>query len=123
MLNRRSFLALAGLATFAPFAAQAADNGFLELLSGVKDRSEREYFERHRDDARWDGKYYRDSKTNKRYTRDEWRQELSRRHKEESRRDNRKNDRKDDRRDKPKAKDDRKDRRDDRRDDRRGDRR
>ena len=48
MLNRRSFLALAGLATFAPFAAQAADNGFLELLSGVKDRSEREYFERHR---------------------------------------------------------------------------
>lgn len=126
MLTRRRLVAAAGLAALAPLAASAADNGFMELLSSIKDRSEREYFERHRDDARWDGKYYYDRKSNKRYSRDEWRRELQRRHQDEvrrggrnDRRDDRRDDRKDRRDDRKDRRDDRKDRRDDRRDDRR----
>lgn len=128
MFSRREFLMAAGALSLMPFAASAADKGFLDLISNIKDRSEREYFERHRDDARWDGKYYYDRKTNKRYSRDAWRKELSRRHQEEKRRGARpskpepRRDR-DDRKDPPRRKlDPRKgpDRRDDRRDHRSG---
>ena len=64
MLTRRMLIAAAGLAALLP-AAQAADNPiFSEILSGVKDKATREYMERHRDDGRWDGKYFHDRQTN-----------------------------------------------------------
>ena len=86
MFSRRKFLMAAGALSLMPLAASADDRGFLDLISSIKDRSEREYFERHRDDARWDGRYYYDRKTNRRYSRDDWRKELRRRHQEERRR-------------------------------------
>ena len=128
MFSRREFLMAAGALSLMPLAASADDRGFLDLISNIKDRSEREYFERHRDDARWDGKYYYDRKTNKRYSRDAWRKELSRRHQEDKRRGVRpgkpepRRDR-DDRKNPPRRKPDPRkgpDRRDDRRDHRPG---
>ena len=128
MFSRREFLMAAGALSLMPFAASAADKGFLDLISNIKDRSEREYFERHRDDARWDGKYYYDRKTNKRYSRDAWRKELSRRHQDEKRRGARPGKpeprrERDDRKNPPRRKPDPRkgpDRRDDRRDHRPG---
>ena len=79
MFSRREFLMATGALSLMPFAASAADKGFLDLISNIKDRSEREYFERHRDDARWDGKYYYDKYDNRRYSRSEWQREIQRR--------------------------------------------
>ena len=81
-ISRRLFLAV--LISSASVGAYAADGDFFkELMRGIGDRSEREFFERHRDDGRWDGKYYYDRHNNKRYTRDEWRREMQWRYKEE----------------------------------------
>lgn len=81
-ISRRLFLA--GLISSASVGAFAAEGDFFkELMRGIGDRSEREFFERHRDDGRWDGKYYYDRHNNKRYTRDEWRREMQWRYKEE----------------------------------------
>ena len=128
MFSRRKFLMAAGALSLMPLAAPADDRGFLDLISSIKDRSEREYFERHRDDARWDGRYYYDRKTNRRYSRDDWRKELRRRHQEERRRGARPGRPeprrgRDDRRDPPRHKPEHRrgpDRRDDRRDHRPG---
>ncbi len=81
-ISRRLFLA--GLISSASVGAFAAEGDFFkELMRGIGDRSEREFFERHRDDGRWDGKYYYDRHNNKRYTSDEWRREMQWRYKEE----------------------------------------
>lgn len=130
------------------FAAEAGDI-FGGILQGIKDRKEREWYEKNRDEGRWDGKYFWDREDGKRYTRDEWQKELRWRYSEEragrdwrakrgrkakhdnrrddrrdrrdDRRDLRRDDRRDDRRDRrpDPRRDDRRDRRDDRRDDRR----
>lgn len=149
-ISRRMFVAALLGACTAP--AMAADGDFFkDLISGIKDDSERKFYESHRDDARWDGKYYYDRENNKRYTRDEWKKEMSWRYKEEKagrdwrkeryskndRRDAKRDDRRDARRDKDRddkrdGKRDRKDQDDkkrrpdpkkDRRDDRKDDRR
>ena len=130
-ISRRMFVAALLGACTAP--AMAADGDFFkDLISDIKDDSERKFYESHRDDARWDGKYYYDRENNKRYTRDEWKKEMNWRYKEEKagrdwrkeryskddRRDNRRDDRRDAKRDD--RKDDRRDaKRDDRKDDRR----
>ena len=126
-ISRRMFVAALLGACTAP--AMAADGDFFkDLISDIKDDSERKFYESHRDDARWDGKYYYDRENNKRYTRDEWKKEMNWRYKEEKagrdwrkeryskddRRDNRRDDRRDAKRD---------DRKDDRRDAKRDDRR
>ena len=130
MLNRRNFL-IALAAGVAARPAAAEDRDFLKnLMDGIQDRREREWFERNRNEGRWDGHYFYDRHDGRRYTRDEWRREMRRRYKEEragrdwrkerDRRDRR--DRHDDRRDRRDDRHDRRDRRDDRRD-RRDDRR
>ncbi len=81
-ISRRLFLV--GLAAAASVEAYAAEGDFFkELISGISDRSERDFFERHRDDGRWDGQYYYDRHNNKRYTRDEWSREMRWRYQEE----------------------------------------
>ena len=152
MTNRRSFILALTAAALTPTVTFAADAGdiFGGILQGIKDRKEREWYEKHRDDGRWDGKYYWDRADNKRYTRDEWQRELRWRYNEEKagrdwrakrgrkprkpdpRRDDRRDDRRDHRPD-PRRDDrrdprhdprrDRDDRRDDRRDHRRDPRR
>ena len=83
-ISRRLFLV--GLAAAASVEAYAAEGDFFkELISGISDRSERDFFERHRDDGRWDGQYYYDRHNNKRYTRDEWSREMRWRYKGRSR--------------------------------------
>lgn len=144
MTNRRSFILALTAAALTPTVTFAADAGdiFGGILQGIKDRKEREWYEKHRDDGRWDGKYYWDREDNKRYTRDEWQRELRWRYNEEKagrdwrakrgrkprkpdpRRDDRRDPRHDPRRDRDDRRDDRRDpRRDPRRDDRRDDRR
>ena len=152
MTNRRSFILALTAAALTPTVTFAADAGdiFGGILQGIKDRKEREWYEKHRDEGRWDGKYYWDREDNKRYTRDEWQRELRWRYNEEKagrdwraqrgrkprkpdpRRDDRRDDRRDHRPD-PRRDDrrdprhdprrDRDDRRDDRRDHRRDPRR
>ena len=130
MTNRRSFILALTAAALTPTVTYAAEAGdiFGNILQGIKDRKEREWYEKHRDEGRWDGKYYYDRKTNKRYSRDAWRKELSRRHQEDKRRGVRpgkpepRRDR-DDRKNPPRRKPDPRkgpDRRDDRRDHRPG---
>lgn len=132
MTNRRTLLAAAAALAVLPVASHAAEGDiFSGILQGIRDRKEREWFEKNRDEGRWDGKYYYDREDGKRYTRDEWQKELRWRYNEEkagrdwrkqrgrkprndARRDDRRNDRREDRRD---------DRRDNRRDDRRDDKR
>lgn len=144
MTNRRSFILALTAAALTPTVTFAADAGdiFGGILQGIKDRKEREWYEKHRDDGRWDGKYYWDREDNKRYTRDEWQRELRWRYNEEKagrdwrakrgrkprkpdpHRDDRRDPRHDPRRDRDDRRDDRRDpRRDPRRDDRRDDRR
>ena len=151
MTNRRSLILALTAAALTPtvtFAAEAGDI-FGGILQGIKDRKEREWYEKNRDEGRWDGKYFWDREDGKRYTRDEWQKELRWRYNEEragrdwrakrgrkakhdnrrddrrdrrdDRRDLRRDDRRDDRRDRhpDPRRDDRRDRRDDRRDDRR----
>lgn len=126
-ISRRVFLAaLLGGATTGVLAAD--EDFFKNLIGEIKDRKERDFFERHRDDARWDGKYYYDREDNRRYTRDEWRKEMRWRYNEEKAGRNWRNERyrrkKDDDKRKPPRKDDRRDnkRRNDKRiDDRRRD--
>ena len=152
MTNRRSFILALTAAALTPTVTYAAEAGdiFGNILQGIKDRKEREWYEKHRDEGRWDGKYYWDREDNKRYTRDEWQRELRWRYNEEKagrdwraqrgrkprkpdpRRDDRRDDRRDHRPD-PRRDDrrdprhdprrDRDDRRDDRRDHRRDPRR
>ena len=56
-ISRRLFIA--GLISTTSLGAYATEGDFFkELIGGIKDRSERDFFERHRDDGRWDGKYY-----------------------------------------------------------------
>lgn len=85
MTNRRSFILALTAAALTPTVTFAADAGdiFGGILQGIKDRKEREWYEKHRDDGRWDGKYYWDREDNKRYTRDEWQRELRWRYNEE----------------------------------------
>lgn len=130
MTNRRSFLLALTAAALTPTVTYAAEAGdiFGNILQGIKDRKEREWYEKHRDEGRWDGKYYWDREDNKRYTRDEWQRELRWRYNEEKagrdwraqrgrKPDPRRDDRRDDRRDfRPDPRRDRDDRRDDRRD-------
>ena len=85
MTNRRSLvlaLTAAALTPTVTFAAEAGDI-FGGILQGIKDRKEREWYEKNRDEGRWDGKYFWDREDGKRYTRDEWRKELEWRYKEE----------------------------------------
>ena len=84
MLNRRTFLAMAAAAAMVP-AVSYADAGdiFGGILQGIKDKKEREWFEKNRNEGRWDGKYYYDREDGKRYTRDEWQKELRWRYNEE----------------------------------------
>ncbi len=150
MTSRRLFLTAAAAA--AMVSAAPAFAALDDVLSGLSDAVSRRYAEKYRDDARWDGKYYYDKYDNRRYTRKEWHNELSRRVKAEDEgrdwrdakrrawedkkygknyrtfkrnaKDNRRDDRRNARRDD--RRDDRRDRRDDRRDrrdDRRDDRR
>ena len=137
MTNRRSLILALTAAALTPtvtFAAEAGDI-FGGILQGIKDRKEREWYEKNRDEGRWDGKYFWDREDGKRYTRDEWQKELRWRYDEEragrdwrakrgrkAKHDNRRDDRRDDRRD-LRRDDQRDDRRDLRRDDRRDDRR
>ncbi len=133
MTNRRSFILALTAAALTPTVTYAAEAGdiFGNILQGIKDRKEREWYEKHRDEGRWDGKYYWDREDNKRYTRDEWQRELRWRYNEEKagrdwraqrgrkprKPDPRRDDRRDDRRDfRPDPRRDRDDRRDDRRD-------
>ena len=130
MLNRRAFIAAAAAAAIFPAVSQAADDSsiFGGILQGIKDKKEREWFEKNRNDGRWDGKYYYDREDGKRYTRDEWQKELRWRYNEEkSGRDwrsqrGRKSAKKDARRSDPRA-EKRGDKRDNRRDDKRSDKR
>lgn len=78
MTSRRAFLAAAvaaSLMSTTPAAMAALD----DLLGGLTDAITRRYAEKHRDEARWDGKYYYDNYDNRRYTKKEWEKELSRR--------------------------------------------
>ena len=120
MTNRRSLILALTAAALTPtvtFAAEAGDI-FGGILQGIRDRKEREWYEKNRDEGRWDGKYFWDREDGKRYTRDEWQKELRWRYSEEragrDRRAKRGRKAKHDNR-----RDDRRDRRDDRRDDRR----
>ena len=133
MTNRRSFLLALTAAALTPTVTYAAEAGdiFGNILQGIKNRKEREWYEKNRDEGRWDGKYFWDREDNKRYTRDEWQRELRWRYNEEKagrdwrakrgrkprKPDPRRDDRRDDRRDlRPDPRRDRDDRRDDRRD-------
>lgn len=112
MTNRRTFLVAAAALAVLPAASYAAEGDiFSGILQGIRDRKEREWFEKNRDEGRWDGKYYYDREDGKRYTRDEWQKELRWRYNEEKagrdwrkqrgrkpRNDDRRNDRRDDRR-------------------------
>ena len=85
MMNRRSVLVALTALSAVPALSLAADAGdiFGGILQGIKDRKEREWFEKHRNEGRWDGKYYYDREDGKRYTRDEWQKELRWRYNEE----------------------------------------
>ena len=85
MTNRRSFILALTAAALTPTVTYAAEAGdiFGNILQGIKDRKEREWYEKHRDEGRWDGKYYWDREDNKRYTRDEWRRYLEERYRGE----------------------------------------
>ena len=82
MTSRRVFLSALALGALMPFSGTsraAEESGLRDLLGGMADAAARRYAEKHRDEGRWDGKYYYDRYDNRRYTRDEWRRELERR--------------------------------------------
>ena len=63
MTNRRSFILALTAAALTPTVTFAADAGdiFGGILQGIKDRKEREWYEKHRDDGRWDGSFAQQS--------------------------------------------------------------
>lgn len=125
-ISRRMFLA-ALLGSAATVTLAADGDFFKDLLGDIKDQKERDFFERHRDDAKWNGKHYYDRENNKRYTRDEWRKEMQWRYNEEKsgrdwrekrygkKKDDKRQARKDERRDNKRRNDKRKDKRNDER--------
>ncbi len=82
MFNRRQFFAAAVLAAapFIPIPALASPSDAIltGLVAGVTDAAVSAYIQKHYKDARWDGRYFYEG--DRRYSRDEWRRELERRH-------------------------------------------
>lgn len=90
MLNRRKLFAAAAVLAAAPLipmtaaASPTTDAILAGLLAGVTDAAVSAYIRKHYREARWDGHYFYEG--SRRYSRDEWRRELERRHRLEARR-------------------------------------
>lgn len=84
MANRRFLLTAAAVAAVTMTTVPAAFAALDDLIGGLTDAVTRRYAESHRNEARWDGKYYYDNYDNKRYTRKEWEREITRRAKAEN---------------------------------------